>query len=135
MAGRSSQAIDWATLCCEWRGSGLTQPEFCRRRGIPLHTFRRRLYQPDARDVGGDVARPTTAPPPEADPPTRTPSPCFIPVRVVADDRPAPGSATFSTLGRPVEVILAGGHRIAVPPGFDAETLLRVVHLLESPGC
>jgi hypothetical protein len=34
-----------------------------------------------------------------------------------------------------VEVILAGGRRVAVPPGFDAETLLLVVALLEQPGC
>ena len=30
MAGRSSQAADWASLFREWRG-GLTQSEFCRR--------------------------------------------------------------------------------------------------------
>ena len=131
MARRSSQAVDWETLCREWRGSGLTQPEFCRRRGLPLHTFRRRLYQPVARDVGGDAARPTAAPPPKAGPPAHTQSPRFLPVRVVAEDRPAPGSATPSALGRPVEVMLAGGHRIAVPPGFDAETLLRVLTILE----
>jgi hypothetical protein len=135
MAKRSSQAVDWAALCREWRGSGLTQPEFCRRRGLPLHTFRRRLYQPAARDLAGDSARPTAAPPPEAGPPARTPSPRFIPVRVVADDRPAPGSTTPRTQGRPVEVILAGGRRIAVPPGFDAETLLRVLSILEPHRC
>jgi hypothetical protein len=135
MARRSSQAVDWATLCREWRGSGLTQPEFCRRRGIPLHTFRRRLYQPVAGDVGGDAAGPTAPPPPKAGPPARTPAPRFIPVRVVADDRPTPGSATPPTQDRPVEVILAGGRRISVPPGFDAQTLLRVLTILEPRRC
>jgi hypothetical protein len=135
MARRSSQAVDWAALCREWRGSGLTQPEFCRRHGLPLHTFRRRLYQPDARDVADDAARPTAAPRPKAGLPARTPSHHFIPVRVVADGRPAPGSATPPTHGQPVEVILACGRRIAVPPGFDAETLLRVLTILEPRRC
>jgi hypothetical protein len=36
MARRPSLDLDWEGLFREWRGSGLTQPEFCRRRGIPL---------------------------------------------------------------------------------------------------
>ena len=32
MARRSRQAVYWVSLCREWRDSGLTQPEFCRRR-------------------------------------------------------------------------------------------------------
>jgi hypothetical protein len=48
MARRPSQDVDWAGLFREWRGSGLTQPEFCRLHDIPLHNFRRRLYHPDA---------------------------------------------------------------------------------------
>jgi hypothetical protein len=34
----------WQAAMAEFRRSGLTQPEFCRRHGVPLHTFRRRLY-------------------------------------------------------------------------------------------
>ena len=135
MARQSSHAVDWAVLCREWRTSGHTQPEFCRRRGLPLHTFRRRLYQPDARDVADDAARPTAAPRPKAGLPARTPSHHFIPVRVVADGRPAPSLAIPPVQGRPVEVILADGRRIAVPPGFDTETLLRVIAILEPRRC
>jgi hypothetical protein len=34
MARRSARDFDWATLRREWRTSGLTQPEFCRRGGL-----------------------------------------------------------------------------------------------------
>jgi hypothetical protein len=37
--------------------------------------------------------------------------------------------------GRPVEVILHGGRRVVVPLGFDPETLLQVVGILERSGC
>ena len=127
MARRSQQAVDWMSLCREWRDSGLTQPEFCRLRGVPLHTFRRRLYRP-APSPGADAARPAT-------PPAGDRAPAFLAVRVVGDDRPAPASAPHPSPGGPVEVILAGGRRIAVPLGFDAETLLRVIVALESPRC
>jgi hypothetical protein len=133
MARRSSQAVDWVGLCREWRGSGLTQPEFCRRRDLSLHTFRRRLYHPGPRGAAGDQDRPAAAPHPNAGPPARTPSPHFLPVRVIDDDRPAP--ADLPPRGHPVEVILSCGRRVAVPPGFDADTLLLVVALLEQQGC
>jgi hypothetical protein len=57
----------------------------------------------------------------------------FILVRVVGGGRPAPDPANPSTHGRPVEVVLTCGRRIAVPPGFDPVTLLRAVALLEQP--
>ena len=38
-------AYYWARPAAEWRDSGLTQAQFCRRRAEPLHTFRARLYR------------------------------------------------------------------------------------------
>src|SRR4051794_39112706 len=126
MARRSLQAVDWVSLCREWRDSGLTQPDFCRLRGVPLHTFRRRLYRPaDGPDV--DATRP-------AAPPAGDRAPAFLAVRVVGDDRPSPASGPLPTPGA-VEVILGGGRRIVIPPGFDAGTLLRVIAALELPRC
>ncbi len=136
MARRSSQGVDWATLFREWRDSGLTQPEFCQRRGVSLHTFRRRLYHPDARPATVDARRPAAArvvrP---AAPPAGERPPDFLPVRVVGDDLPSLVPAPRPSPGRPAEVILAGGRRIAVPPGFDAETLLRLIAVLEPTRC
>ena len=131
MPRRSSQAVDWVSLCRKWRGSGLTQSEFCRRLDLPLHTFRRRLYHRESGDEAGCVCPPGST----AGPPTRDPSPGFIPVRVVPDERPESSSAVPSIHGRPVEVILDCGRRVVVPPGFDPETLRQVVGILERRGC
>jgi hypothetical protein len=133
MARRASQDVNWAALFREWRDSGLTQPEFCRRRGVPLHTFRRRLYRRDA-EPAADLDRPAAAIRPAERPAAWTPG-AFLPVRVVGDDRPSTDSASHPTPVRPVEVILSCGRRIAVPPGFDAETLARVISILEPPRC
>ena len=131
MPRRSSRTVDWVSLCRKWRGSGLTQSEFCRRLDLPLHTFRRRLYHREARDEAGGASQSGS----KAGPPTRDPAPCFLPVRVVADGGAAPGSATLLSHARPVEVILQGGRRVVVPPGFDPETLRQVVGILERRGC
>jgi hypothetical protein len=128
MARRSPQAVDWVSLCREWRDSGQTQPEFCRRHGVPLHTFRRRLYRPSA-EPGVDATRPAAAPP------AGDRAPAFLAVRVVEDDRHSPASDLQPTPGGAVEVILGGGRRIVIPPGFDTGTLLRVIAALESPRC
>jgi hypothetical protein len=34
-----------------------------------------------------------------------------------------------------IEIMLAGGRRIAVQPGFDAHTLRQVLEVLEEPAC
>jgi hypothetical protein len=58
------------------------------------------------------------------------PSVAFLPVRFAEDvvpQRPADHPA--------IEVILGRGRRVAVGPGFDEETLRRVVVALESGPC
>src|SRR3954453_13625722 len=37
--------LRWNALLSDFRKSGLTHAEFCRRRGISIHSFRKRLYQ------------------------------------------------------------------------------------------
>jgi hypothetical protein len=51
-----------------------------------------------------------------------------VPVRVLATpEQPA---------APPLEVVLAGGRRLRVPPGFDAATLVRLLAALqETPPC
>jgi hypothetical protein len=59
------------------------------------------------------------------------PSTAFLPVRL----------AETLTVAQPptdrvaIEVVLAAGRRVAVTPGFDEETLRRVVAALESARC
>ena len=51
----------------------------------------------------------------------------FVPVRVVPDEAPAAGS---------LEVVLDGGRRVRVAPGFDAATLRHLLAVLEEvPPC
>jgi transposase len=47
----------------------------------------------------------------------------FIPVRLVPDESPAPAAS--------LEVVLAGGRCVRVPPGFDPATLRQLLALLQ----
>jgi hypothetical protein len=53
--------------------------------------------------------------------------PSFLPVRVV--------DAGGSEAGRGVEILLAEGRIVRVPPGFDRQTLAEVLALLEARPC
>jgi hypothetical protein len=112
----------WPNLIAQWRLSGLTQAEFCMRRGLSLPTFRYHLYKPSrgSRSLG---------PPPEA---ATNGTPLFLPV--VCSPAPQPGGL-LAPSASPIEVILAGGLRVAVAPGFDPDTLRRVVDALGRPPC
>jgi hypothetical protein len=53
---------------------------------------------------------------------------CFVPVQVVPDREPG--------LAGGVDVVLAGGRRLRVAPGFDPDTLRQLLALLEeAPPC
>jgi hypothetical protein len=51
----------------------------------------------------------------------------FLPVRVVAE--------RHREEGRSVELLLGDGRRLRIPLGFDRQTLLDVLGLLEEQGC
>jgi hypothetical protein len=106
----------WDDILGDFRNSGLTHVEFCRRRQLPLATFRRRLYR-DRSARAAAQASPPSAPP-------------FLPVTVL----PAPSPPSAASL-QPLELILPHGRRIAITPGFDAETLRRLLDVLEAPPC
>ena len=111
--------LRWNALLNDFRRSGLTQAEFCRRRDISLHSFRKRLYSP--RPLQADSSNVRTA---------TTAVPHFLPVTILPDpatSTPAPPSH--------LELVLADGRRIAVAPGFDADTLRRLLAVLEQTPC
>ena len=110
----------WPNLIAQWRLSGLTQAEFCARRGISLPTFRYHLYKP-RRHSGSPHTLDNAA----AD------TPLFLPV--VCSPASQPGLAPSAA--SPIEVILGDGLRIAVAPGFDPQTLRRIVDALRRPPC
>lgn len=116
-----SRTVDlrWKALLNDFRRSGLTQAEFCRRRQISLHSFRKHLYQPQpARSASSD------------DRPAATADHHFLPVTILPDPAPA------ITDSRPhLELILPNGRRIAIAPGFDTLTLRRLIAVVEEPQC
>jgi hypothetical protein len=123
MAKARLQAADRAALVAQWRLSGLSIPEFCRRRGINLGTMRGWVYKQRHR-LAVEPARCASQADPAPDEPT--PTAAFLPIRLVEPIAPA---------GQGVEVVLGPGRRIVVAPGFDPETLRRVVAVLEGRPC
>jgi len=116
MAITNPGTASWPNLIAQWRLSGLTQAEFCTRRGLSLPTFRYHLYKPSHRC--GPPGSPRRA--------TPNGTPLFLPV--VCSPAPKPGSVPPA--GSPIEVVLGDGLRVAVAPGFDPQTLRRVVDAL-----
>ena len=99
----------WRLLISRWKRSGLSVRAFCRAEGVnepKFYWWRRELLRRDQ--------------------PQPASKPAFLAVRVV-DDKPEPPA-----LG--VEVVLANGRSVRVTAGFDPQTLLRVVELLEGGG-
>ena len=116
-----SRTIDlrWNALLNDFRRSGLTQAEFCRRRQISLHSFRKHLYQPlPSKLAPGDDRSSACA------------DHHFLPVTIVPDP------ILSITASQPhLELILSNGRRIAVAPGFDPQTLRRLITVVEERPC
>ena len=116
-----SRTVDlcWKSLLNEFRRSGLTQAEFCRRRRISLHSFRKHLYQPrPSQPTSGD------------DHPSAGAGPHFVPVTILPDPTPS-----ITDPSSHLELILPNGRRIAVAPGFDPRTLRRLIAAVEGAPC
>ena len=103
----TSAASRWQALIDEYRQSGLKQAEFCRQRGLSLLTFRKYLYR----------SRPVATPDPVVE---------FLPVSTPATTPQAPRRDPD-----PLVLILADNRRVAVAPGFDPQTLRRLVEAIE----
>ena len=69
--------LRWNALLNDFRRSGLTQAEFCRRRRISLHSFRKHLYQPRPSQTASGDHRPPAA------------DHHFLPVIILPDPAPA----------------------------------------------
>ncbi len=126
----SSRKIDWAAVLADFRRSGLSHVRFCSDRGLSVHTFRRQLYRlrvglPPRRPRGTEASStPPAAPAPSA---TRAMRPVFLPVHIRPDVPPA------TTLAPPpLELVLGGRHVLRVPAGFDADSLRRLLDVLEA---
>jgi hypothetical protein len=63
----------------------------------------------------------------ESMPAEPSPAPAFLPVHFSEASAPTPPLTDRAA----IEVVLGGGRRVAVGPGFDEQTLRRVVAVLE----
>jgi hypothetical protein len=130
MARQRLDAAEWAVLIDEWRRGGLSLPAFCKQRGLSRGTMQNWVYKPALRRAVEDARRAPqagrSAPVATAERPT--PPPAFLPVRLAEVTAPTPGPTGRSA----IEVVLGGGRRIVVGPGFDPETLRLVVAALEA---
>ncbi len=123
------EASEWAILVGEWRQSGFSLPEFCRRRGLNHKTMSGWIYKRKLRPAGDEAKGKPGNPLVE---PTKTevksaPLNAFVPVRLTN-----PTTQTQQITDRSaIQIVLEGNRRITVAPGFDEETLRRVVDALE----
>ena len=111
--------LRWNAVLNDFRRSGLTQADFCRRRNISLASFRYHFYKPcPAKPASRDDRSPTGS------------GNQFLPVTILPD--PAP----IATSSQPhLELVLSNGRRISVTPGFDPQTLRRLIVVVEERPC
>jgi hypothetical protein len=113
----------------ECQGSGLSQAEFCRQRGIrrrSLSFWKWKL----SREAGAGA--PAAAGP--AGPPRQR---AFVPVRVVAPRRRSgePPTGAAPAWASEIEIVLAAGRLVRVRGRVDPEGLGQVLRALEAARC
>jgi hypothetical protein len=128
MARIRRQAAEWAALIDQWRQSGLSLPAFCQRHGLSRGSMQNWVYKPELKRAVEAARREAQGPVDE--PPAPATVPAFLPVRVV--QAAAVGEASDRS---GVEVVIGAGRRVVIGAGFDAETLRRVVAVLEGRMC
>jgi hypothetical protein len=114
---------EWSEWIEQWRGSGLSQREFCRRHGLAMATFNRKVVALLGRSCRcGQVTRPETE------------SPRWLEVRMSASGVGRTGELE-EVSGGGFELVVQGRWRVRLGPQFDAEGLRRLLGVLESPAC
>jgi len=92
----------WQQRLNDWKNSGLTQAEYCRRNSLDPRNF---LYWKNR-----SLQKPNTTTLVE------------LPAELIAQSRP---------VNLPLCLVINGRYRIEVAPGFDAATLERLVRVLD----
>ncbi len=120
---RARNRARWLRHVRAFAGSGLSVAADCRREGLQGNSFRR--WQLVFRDSDEDLESGEDLVGPDCVAAVKSLEALFAEVAV-----PSP-----SVEASPIEVVLAGERRIRVAPGFDEETLRRVVAALEGAAC
>jgi hypothetical protein len=128
MPQRPDRVAYWAEIFLRWQQSGLSKAEFCRQAGLSLASFKNWLYTPTYRRAIDRFVADSDRPGPQSG----SRGPRLVPVVVRADDGlpddPLPTPSSEPSL----QVVLGVGRRIAVGPGFDPDTLRRLIDALEA---
>ena len=123
MARVRRPAAEWVELIDQWHASGLSLPAFCERNGLNSGTMSGWVYKRTHQGALDEARR-------QAGAVEDTSAVAFLPVQVIDAE---PGREGSDRSG--VEVVIGQGRRVAVKAGFDAETLRRVVAVLEGQPC
>jgi hypothetical protein len=111
----------WGRIVQSWQASGLSQAEFCRRRGIPawkLRWWRKRLAgEPGGRRAKGLPAKSSRG------------GGAFLALGVVRG--PGLGGLGGAGGGGRLELVLGGGRRLRFPAEVDARALAELAAALE----
>ena len=113
--------------------SGLTQAEFCRRRGLSLASLRWWKWKlkpsPPSAKASNSARRPERA--------AAGPKPArFLPIRLIPSGDLETGSLEAAEPPTKVyELVLRGGHRLRVPADFDPAVLHRLILTVEAATC
>jgi hypothetical protein len=116
----------WRSLIEQWRRSGVSQVEFCRRRGVRPGTFAfwKHTLARDGHGRALPVARPAAAP-------------AFVPVRVSAGaavNEAAPAATPVDASGE-IEIVLDRRRRVRVRGPVDVRWLGGLIGMLETLAC
>jgi hypothetical protein len=130
MARIRRQAAEWAELIDQWRQSGLSLPAFCQRHGLSRGSMQNWVYKPEFKRAVEDARREAQGHVDE--PPASAAVPAFLPVRVV---QAVAGGEASDRSGVVIVIVIEPGRRVVIGPGFDSETLRRVVAVLEGRPC
>ena len=126
----------WEAVLERWKESGRSVRDYCQTEGLRESSFYfwrrelvRRSQSPDATGPAlpeaSELVR--TSPGPKRRPSPRRGAASFLPVRLVED------AAAEARCG--VEIVLACGRRVRVGTGFDRQTLVNVLAVLEVRPC
>lgn len=112
--GKGSREAYWRGHVAACEVSGASSAQYCREHGLSYSGYQWWKRELKRRD-GGVGTRPEGR--------------AFAEVRLPSSALPSVG------LGALIEISVAGSRRIHVHPGFDEETLVRVVAVLERAAC
>ena len=107
---------EWRERLKRWAKSGLRAGEFAEQEGVTVSTLYRWARRLALGPVEQGRGRPRS---PRSDAP-----PAVLPVVITPALAALPGPAPV------LEVLLRGGEVVRVPPGFDDDTLVRIVRAL-----